>query len=88
MTARDEQILAAAGLSLEEIERQAAIVESEDMDDELTGVFYTHYHAQPSPQSMTTISLRLPESLVESITDTAHRLNLTRSEYIRRKLAA
>ena len=86
-TQRDLDLFARFGLSSEQVERDAATVESETMSDELTGRVYYGLHLTPREQEMTAISLRLPQADLDRLTARAKQYHISRSEYMRRVLA-
>lgn len=86
----DARLLARVGLTLEDAELDAQRVEDETQDDDLMGVYYPGFHLDQDTRSelMTAISVRIPQSTLNTINRRAKQFNLTRSEYIRRKLLA
>ena len=89
MSERDKELLRIVGMSEQQAERNARQAESESEPDGLTGrVYYGLHLAQPDEQEeMVTVSVRLPKATVDSLNQQARRYHISRSEYIRRRLA-
>jgi hypothetical protein len=87
MSEHDVELLRKFGMSGEQVERDAGRVESETMDDGLTGRVYYGLHLSQSEEEMATVSFRLPKSTLDRVTRDAERFHISRSEYLRRKLA-
>lgn len=86
----DEKILNEVGLTLKQIDEQAHQLEDETMSDNLGDYYYPHFHQDTRVEDdpMRSFTVRVRESELRQISQTAKKFNLTRSEYVRRKLAA
>lgn len=86
----DEAVLARFGMTVEQAEGEARVVEDETIDDKLTGVFYygspVDRLAKNEPKQA--ISVRFTPSELARIKHQAEQFHLSRSEYIRRKVLA
>ena len=87
----EARILARFGFTPEQIDADVDTLEDESKSDNLTTVYYygspldrVRSHAQP----MQNVSVRLSKSEIDYITQQAKKLNLTRSEFMRRKILA
>lgn len=87
LSERDGRLLEAFGMTAGQVERDAERAESETVDDPLTGRVHYGLHLGHGGERMVSISLRLPQSTLDRLTDEAGRYHISRSEYIRRKLA-
>ncbi len=87
MSERDKELLRMVGMSEEQAERNAARAESESEPDGLTGRVYYGLHLDQPDEEMVTVSVRLPKTLLEGLNRQAKRYHISRSEYMRRKLA-
>lgn len=85
---RDEELLALVGMTTEQVERDAREAEDETIPDPLTGRVHYGLHLEPADERMVTVSLRIPKSDLDRITAQARRYHLSRSEYMRRRLAS
>lgn len=86
-TKRDQELLKMIGMTPEEVERAADRAEDENIPDPLTGRVYYGLHLDPADEHMVSVSLRLPKSTLDRVTAAAQRYHISRSEYIRRRLA-
>ena len=85
MSERDRQLLAMVGMTEEQAERNAEIAES--IPDGLVGPVYYGLHMLPqSDEEMVSMTVKLPKSQLEKVTETAKRYHISRSEYVRRQL--
>lgn len=87
MVKRDRKLLMQLGMTEEQVERDAARVESETESDNLTGRVYYGLHLEPNHEDKVTVSLRIPRATLKRLDAQAKRYHLNRSEYIRRRLA-
>lgn len=87
MSERDRKLLKQLGMTEEQVERDAARVESETESDNLTGRVYYGLHLEPNHEDKVTVSLRIPRATLKRLDAQAKRYHLNRSEYIRRRLA-
>ena len=87
MSERDLELLRMVGMSGEQAEDNAARAESESKPDGLTGRVYYGLHLEQPDEEMVTVSVRLPKATVDSLTQQARRYHISRSEYMRRRLA-
>lgn len=86
-TMSDKEMLTLVGMTTEQAEDNARTAESETLDDGLKGHVYHGLHFMPErEEAMTTISVRMPESLAKKLERNARQYHISRSEYIRRKL--
>ena len=83
----DEELLALVGMTGEQAERDAALAEDETTPDPLTGRVFYGLHLAPSEEETVTVSLRLPKSMADRLAAEARSYHISRSEYMRRKLA-
>ena len=81
------EFLARFGLSDEQIERDARDAEDEKKPDPLTGEVYYGLHLAKEEANPVTVSVRLPRATAARLTREARRYHISRSEYIRRRLA-
>lgn len=84
---RDRTLLEQIGMSAEQVDSDAAKVESETTDDGLTGRVYYGLHLDHGDEQMVNVSLRLPKSTLDRLDTEAGRYHISRSEYMRRQLA-
>lgn len=88
MSDRDRALLAQFGMTEEQVEHDAAMAESETADYGLTGRVHYGLHLDHGDEQMVSVSLRLPKSDLDRITRQAEQYHISRSEYMRRKLAS
>lgn len=81
---RDRELLAKFGMT----ERDEKMAESETEPDGLTGHVHYGLHLDQTDEEMISVSIRVPKSTLDELTETARRYHISRSEYMRRKLAA
>lgn len=85
---RDKELLAAFGMTEEQVERDAAIMEDENADHGIVGpVYYGSHLREEFDEPLTSMTVKLPKSQLDRITEAARRCHISRSEYVRRKLA-
>lgn len=70
------------------MERDEKMAESETAPDGLTGHVHYGLHLDQPDEEMISVSIRVPKSTLDELTETARRYHISRSEYMRRKLAA
>ena len=87
MSDRDRDLLDRFGMSEEQVERDAAMAESETEPDDLTGRVYYGLHLAEPDEEMVNVSIRIPKSTLDGLTAMAKRYHISRSEYMRRQLA-
>ena len=88
MSERDRQLLAMVGMTEEQAERNATIAESETIPDGIVGPVYYGLHMLPkSDEPMKSMTVKLPASQYERVTAAAKRYHISRSEFVRRRLA-
>lgn len=87
MSERDKELLRMVGMSEQQAERNARQAESESEPDGLTGRVYYGLHLKQPDEEMVTVSVRLPKATVDSLNQQARRYHISRSEYMRRRLA-
>ena len=85
---RDRELLAKFGMSEEQVLADERMAESETIPDDLTGRVYYGLHFDGPDEQMVNVSIRVPRSTLDELTATAKRYHISRSEYMRRKLAA
>lgn len=88
LSERDKTLLAKFGMTEEQVERDERMVESETEPDGLTGRVHYGLHLDQTDEEMISVSIRVPKSTLDELTETARRYHISRSEYMRRKLAA
>lgn len=84
---RDGDLLAWFGMTEEQVERDAAMAESETEPDDLNGRVHYGLHLDGPGEEMVSASIRLPKSTVDAPDGAARRYHISRSEYMRRKLS-
>ena len=87
-TERDRELLAQFGMTDEQVKRDARTAESATEPDGLTGRVYYGLHLDQPDEQMVSVSIRVPKSTLDDLTEAAKRYHISRSEYMRRKLAA
>lgn len=85
---RDRELLAKFGMTEEQVERDERMAESETEPDGLTGRVHYGMHLDQPDEEMISVSIRVSKSTLDELTETARRYHISRSEYMRRKLAA
>lgn len=85
---RDKKLLGMIGMSEEQVVADERMAESETTSDDLTGRVYYGLHLAEPDEEMVNVSVRVPKSTLDELTAAAKRYHISRSEYIRRKLAA
>lgn len=85
---RDRDLLAKFGMSEEQVLADEMMAESETIPDDLTGRVYYGLHLEQPDDEMVNVSIRVPKSTLDNLTAMAKRYHISRSEYMRRKLAA
>lgn len=85
---RDRELLAKFGMTEEQVERDEKMAESETEPDGLIGHVHYGLHLDQTDEEMISVSIRVPKSTLDELTETARRYHISRSEYMRRKLAA
>lgn len=85
---RDRDLLKLFDMTEEQVERDEAMAESETVPDDLNGRVHYGLHLDGPEERMVSVSIRLPKSTLDALTTTAKRYHISRSEYMRRKLAA
>ena len=86
MSERDRALLRMVSMTEEQAERNAAIAESSDQPDGLTGRVYYGLHFNEPGEEMVTVNLRLPKSTLERLDETARRQHISSSELMRRQI--
>ncbi|PLS29897.1 CopG family transcriptional regulator [Bifidobacterium margollesii] len=85
---RDRQLLRRFGMTEEQVEADAERMESETADHGITGPVYHGLHMMPDHgERMVSVTVKMPASQLERITASAKRYHISRSEYMRRRLA-
>ena len=88
MSERDRELLAMVGMTEEQAESNAKIAESETESDGLVGPVYYGLHMLPqSDEQMVSMTVKMPKSQLDAVTEKARRYHISRSEYVRRQLA-
>ena len=85
---RDRELLEMMGMTEEQVLEDERMAESETVPDDLTGRVYYGLHLAEPEEQMVNVSLRVPRSTLDELTKTARSYHISRSEYMRRKLAA
>ncbi|MDO4664967.1 MAG: hypothetical protein Q4A71_01970 [Actinomycetaceae bacterium] len=83
---KDKELLERFNLTEQYVDAVAESVEDENMSDDIQGALIWSPQ-RLSNDELTTISVRMPTSLAQKLSRDATKYGLTRSEYIRRKLA-
>lgn len=85
---RDKELLAMFGMSEEQVSSDVAVMEDETADHGITGPIYYGLHMLPrSDEPLKSMTVKLPVSQYERVTDAAKRYHISRSEFVRRRLA-
>ena len=84
---RDRQLMALVGPTEEQVLEDERMAESETVPDDLTGRVYYGLHLAEPDEQMVSVSVRMPKSTLDGLTAMARRYHISRSEYMRRKLA-
>lgn len=85
---RDRELLRLIGMSEEKVLADERMAESENIPDDLTGRIHYGLHLEKTDEQMVNVSIRVPRSMLDELTAEARRYHISRSEYMRRKLAA
>lgn len=84
----EAELLRKFDLTDEQIEEDVERVEDENRDDGIIGpVHYGLHLLPPKEEHMVSMTVKLPKSQLDAITQTARRYHISRSEYVRRRLA-
>ena len=83
----NDKLLEEFGLTTEQVEADARLVETENADYGITGNVYYGWHLAPD-QELKTISVKLPVQVIQQLDTKAHQYHISRSELIRRELAS
>lgn len=84
----EDELLKKFGMSRQDAEDDAALIEDETRDDGLIGPVYYGLHTRPEEgESMVSVTLRMPQQLLDRTDKAARRYHISRSEYVRRQLA-
>ncbi|BDR52307.1 hypothetical protein KIM372_02140 [Bombiscardovia nodaiensis] len=87
-TIREADLLAEFGLTSHELDEDAAAIEDESTDDKLVSPVYYDFHLKAAnEENMVSVTLRMPEKLLEKTDQAAVRYHISRSEYVRLQLA-
>ncbi len=85
---KDRELLALFGMSEEQVRDDVERMESETADHGLVGPVHYGLHMLPDrDEEMVSMTVKLPKSQLEKVTETARRYHISRSEYVRRQLA-
>ncbi|MCI1901417.1 MAG: ribbon-helix-helix protein, CopG family [Bifidobacteriaceae bacterium] len=84
---RDKDLLTRFGMTTEQVESNSKKAESETAPDEMTGRVHYGLHLEDRDEEMVSVSLRLPKSTLNKLNKEARRYHISRSEYMRRRLA-
>lgn len=84
----DKELLEMFDLTEEQIEQDVKRLEDETQDDGIVGLVYYGLHMlQKHDEDMVTLTVKLPRSQFDQVVAAAERYHISRSEYVRRKLA-
>lgn len=84
---RDRQLLAMVGMTEEQVEADVARMESETADHGVIGpVHYGLHMLLGHDEEMVSMTVKLPKSQLEKVTEVAKRYHISRSEFVRRQL--
>ena len=85
---RDKELLAMFDMTEEQVSDDVAKMEDENADHGITGPVYYGLHMLPqSDEPMKSMTVKLPVSQYERVTAAAKRYHISRSEFVRRRLA-
>ena len=85
---RDKELLRMFGMTEEQVEHDEMVVESETEPDGVIGPVYERLHILPErEEDMVSMTVKLPKSQLARVTAAARRYHISRSEYVRRRLA-
>ena len=88
MNKDESELLKQFGLTSEQVERDVERLEDENVDDGIIGpVYYGLHMLPPSDEPLVSMTIKLPKSQLEQVTEAAARYHISRSEYVRRQLA-
>lgn len=86
---KERELLESFGLTEEQIEADVKRLEDESQDDGIIGPIYYGLHMLPErDEELVSMTVKLPKSQFEAVTAAAERYHISRSEYVRRKLAS
>lgn len=86
---QDQGLLKAFDLTEEQVEADVKRLEDESQDDGVIGPVYYGLHMLPERyEELVSMTVKLPKSQFEAVTAAAERYHISRSEYVRRKLAS
>ena len=85
---RDRELLAMFGMGEDRVRDDVERMESETAGHGITGPVHYALHMLPEHgEEMVSMTVKLPKSQLEKVTETARRYHISRSEYVRRQLA-
>ena len=88
MSKSESELLKEFGMTSEQVERDAQRLEDENEDDGIIGPVYYGLHMLPkNDEPLASMTIKLPKSQLEQVTETAARYHISRSEYVRRMLS-
>ncbi|OZG58913.1 CopG family transcriptional regulator [Bifidobacterium eulemuris] len=83
----EAELLEMFGLTSEQVEQDARRVEDETQDDGIIGpVYYGLHMIQRNDEPVATLTVKMPASQLQKVTEAAKKYHISRSEYVRRKL--
>ena len=86
---RDRELLAMFGMGEDQVRDDVERMESETAGHGITGPVHYALHMLPEHgEEMVSMTVKLPKSQLEKVTETARRYHISRSEYVRRQTAA
>lgn len=84
----EETLLAKFAMTLDDVEHDVAQIEDESVDDNLIGLVHYGLHMRErSKEPLASMTIKLPQSQLTRITKAAEQYLVSRSEYVRRRLA-
>lgn len=84
----EESLLRKFGMTSEQIDKDVEILEDENQDDGVIGpVYYGLHMASAQDEPLVSMTIKLPKAQLENITKASKSYHISRSEYVRRKLA-
>ncbi|EPI46903.1 hypothetical protein HMPREF1583_00700 [Gardnerella vaginalis JCP8151B] len=84
----EESLLRKFGMTSEQIDKDVEVLEDENQDDGVIGpVYYGLHAASAKDEPLVSMTIKLPKAQLESITRASKSYHISRSEYVRRKLA-
>ena len=85
---RDKELLAMFDMTEEQVSADVARMEDENADHGVSGPVYYGLHMLPqSDEQMVSMTVKIPKSQLDAVTEKARRYHISRSEYVRRQLA-